>query len=93
MYFSVLDEDEGSVTHRMSYTTEVPVSTYSGATIYGGAHPVNAYGTSTTYIPETHYYNTTTYYKSYVFVLINADELNRWKNYYKVLDYYQPKTP
>ncbi|MCL2748860.1 MAG: hypothetical protein FWE50_02175 [Alphaproteobacteria bacterium] len=86
-YFSVLDENSGSNKSIGSYTTTTPVTTYSNS----GGHYAYGYGTSTTYVPQTHIYSTTSHYKNYAFVLINENELKQWKNYFKVSDYYIPK--
>jgi hypothetical protein len=91
MHFSVLDQDAGSDTTTQSYTTTTPVTTYSNATAYSGGYSAYGHGTSTTYVPQTHHYNVTIHRKSYVFVLIEENELEKWKNYYKVSDYYPPR--
>ncbi|MDR0292456.1 MAG: hypothetical protein LBI01_06885 [Elusimicrobium sp.] len=90
-YFTVINQNTDSHTSVSSYTTSKPVTTYSNVSIYSGGR--SAYGTaySTSYVPQTHYYNNTKYSSTYLFILIEEQELQQWSNYYKVSDYYTPK--
>ena len=89
--FSVLNQDSQSDTSVGSYTTSEPITTYSNASVYGGGYSAYGSGYSTTYVPQQHFYSVTRHSKSYLFVLINEEEKNMWKNYYRVFDYYTPK--
>jgi len=82
LYFSVLDKGDGSITSVKSYMTDIPVTTTS----------IGGYKTSTTYIPQINNYSLTNPYIKYIFVLIKENELKKWKNYYRVLDYFSPES-
>lgn len=90
-FFSVLAQDGETNSSTSSYTINQPVTTYSNASVYSGGYSAYGYGSSTTYVPQTNYYTVTTHTKAYVFVLIDKTEKNKYKNYYKVSDYYMPE--
>lgn len=88
--FSVLGQDGSSHTSVGTYTVNQPVTTYSNASVYSGGYSAYGYGSSTTYVPQNYNYTVTTHSKVYVFVLIPETEKDKWQNYYKVSDYYNP---
>lgn len=90
-FFSVIGQDGGTKTSVESYTVNTPVTTYSNASVYSGGYSAYGYGSSTTYVPQTHHYTVTKHAKGYLFVLIDKAEKNKWQNYYKVSDYYIPE--
>ena len=89
--FSVLDKEDASKTSVGTYTTTQPITTYSNATIYSGGYTAYGFGSSTSYVPQTHLYSVTSHAKDYLFVLIDYSEKDKWQNYYKVSDYYRPE--
>ena len=88
--FTVLEQDTQEKNSVRTYTVNKPVSTESESSVHDGERSVHGYNTTTTYIPKTESYTVTQYTKTYLFVLIDKSEKKKYKNYYKVSDYYTP---
>ena len=91
-YFTILDQRDSSSTTTKSYTTNRAVTTNSNARVYDNyGNSINASGKSTTYVPQTKYYNETRHKKGFIFLLIDSQERADFDNYYVVSDYYETK--
>lgn len=89
-FFTVLDSDSQENVQTNSYTVNEPLTTESESSIHDGDRAVHKSGATTTYVPKTKTYTVTTYSQEYTFVLIDKSEKAKYKNYYKVSDYYTP---
>ena len=83
-FFTVITQDGKTTESLESYTTTQPITSYH----YG----YGEYRANTTYVPQYHSYTVTKFHKFYTFVLIDEKDIDKWGNYYKVSDYYTPKT-
>jgi hypothetical protein len=88
--FSVLDKNSETNTEQRSYTVNEAITTKAESSVKSDAHSVKKYDTTTTYVPKNRDYTVTTYSHDYLFVLIDAAEKDKYKNYYRVSDYYNP---
>lgn len=86
-YFTILDKKNGSINSTGSYTINTPITTYSNSTFSNGKSTFYGTSSNTYYIPQTNIYSITEYYKHYLFILIRENELTKYNNYYKVIDY------
>ena len=88
--FTVLEQDSKENSSVKTYTVNEPISTESESSVHDGERSVHGHNSTTTYVPKTYNYTVTQYTKTYLFVLIDKSEKSKYKNYYKVSDYYTP---